>query len=295
MIDPRLPRRNLGIEGLRFVAALGIVWFHMQAPGQPFAYAALAVFLVLTADLSAGSLERGGTAAFLRGRVTRVLVPWLAWSGFYLALLIARGADLPDFAGDWRAVLIGPEIHLWFLPFVFLASVLVLAAQAWVSFARSLTVVLVAAVAGAALSLVAHNWANLPEPFAQWSFALPPFLLGLVMAHARRSGQDWAEPAFMFAVLGIALAAGATEGVLQLLIAWPVLWLVWRLPVRAAWLAPLGALSFGIYLIHPFFALVMFKFAPALEATLPGVVLVFAASALTVAILQRIPLLRRLV
>lgn len=55
---------NLSIEGLRFTAAFGIVWFHMQAPGQPFAYSALAVFLVLTADLSAGSLQRWGIRIF---------------------------------------------------------------------------------------------------------------------------------------------------------------------------------------------------------------------------------------
>ncbi|MFN4101139.1 MAG: acyltransferase family protein, partial [Pararhodobacter sp.] len=179
-----------------------------------------------------------------------------------------------------------------FLPFVLLASALVLAAHRFAQHPRS---VLAAAVILAALSLILHNREALPAPFAQWTFALPPFLLGLVMAQARSSGRVWAEPAFMVTVTGLAIAAGATEGLLQLLIAWPVLWVVWRMTLRGVWLAALGALSFGIYLIHPFFMLVLFKLSPALEATVPGVVLVFAASALTVAGLRRLPVLRRLV
>ena len=295
MADIRAPRQNHAIEGLRFLAALGIVWFHMQAPGQPYAYAALAVFLALTADLSAGALERGSLFGFWAKRFWRIAVPWVAWSAFYFAMRKATGLEAPEFWSDWRVFLIGPEIHLWFLPFVLIASMLVMIAQAWISLNGGINVLLAVFVALASVSLILHHWAGFDAPFAQWTFALPPFLLGLVMAHARRSGQDWAEPAFLFATMGITLAAGASDGLLQLLIAWPVLWVVWRLPLRNDWLPRLGALAFGIYLIHPFLALVLFKFAPGLESTVAGVVILFAASALAVAVMRRVPVLRAVV
>lgn len=295
MRDLSIAQKNHSIEGLRLIAALGIVWFHMQAPGQEIAYAALAVFLILTADLSSGSLQRSGTRVYLRNRVTRILFPWSVWSGLYLALAYARGVPISVHLADWRHILIGPEIHMWFLPFVFLASGFVLAAKRLVQTPRGFTLWLLLAIGFSTVSYLIHNWLSPPDPFAQWTFAIPPFLLGLIMAHARDRKLVWPEVLFIISVSGLTWAAGATEGVLQLLIAWPILRLFWSIPVPWDWLTKLGALSFGIYLIHPFFMLVMFKFAPALEATVPGVMLVFAASAAAVAILQRLPVFKRLV
>jgi len=289
------PEFHPPIEGLRFVAAFGIVWFHMQAPGQPYAYAALAVFLALTADLSLGVLDRGGPRVFLRRRLVRVGLPWVVWSAFYLAVGLATGVAMPDFLGDWRALLIGPEMHLWFLPFVLLASGLVLGVKLWADAAGSPNGPVILMALASFVALVAQTWGALPAPFAQWAFALPPFLLGLVMALARRFGAAWLEPAFLFAVIGLSLATQSTEGLLQLLIAWPVLWVVWRLPPGGNGLVELGGLSFGIYLIHPFLALVLFKFAPWAEGRILGVVGLFVVSALAVAVLRRVPGLRAIV
>lgn len=62
------PPRNGLVDYGRLVAAMGIVWFHSQAPGARLAYAALPFFLVLLAMPS-----RAG----LRVRAQRLLLPFL--------------------------------------------------------------------------------------------------------------------------------------------------------------------------------------------------------------------------
>ncbi len=65
--------------------------------------------------------------------------------------------------------------------------------------------------------------------------------------------------------------------------------LFWRLPLRGAWLAPLGKAAFGIYLVHPFFMLVVYKLAGPDVNRLLGAVLAFLMSWAAVAVLRRWP------
>ena len=156
--------RNGFLDYSRLVAALGIVWFHTQAPGTQIAYAALPFFLVLLSLPSRSSLK---------DRALRLLLPFLAWSAIYGALqvVLAWQSGRPLF-GWWQhaMLLTGTLVHLWFLPFAFLVALV----ATWLPQGRiSLAMPVLAA------GTLAVNGIPLAWPWYQWSFALVPVLVGL--------------------------------------------------------------------------------------------------------------------
>ena len=120
-------QRNGTLDYARLLAAFGIVFFHAGAPGGAIGYAALPFFLMLLVVLAFPGAVRVSFPAYLRGRVQRLLVPWVIWSGVYgvlkLAELVVTGAP---FGSEFslNMILTGTALHLWFLPFAFLAFVI---------------------------------------------------------------------------------------------------------------------------------------------------------------------------
>lgn len=156
--------RNGLIDYGRFLAALGIVWFNAQAPGDRIAYLALPFFLVLLALPSTSSLSM---------RAKRLLLPFLIWSVVFAMLntALALKNNSPPFEWwRWSMLLSGTWVHLWFLPFAFLAAVV----APW--FRHPL------ASLGAAIltaTLLAMYGSPRPIPFGQWAFAVIPVLVGI--------------------------------------------------------------------------------------------------------------------
>ena len=148
----------------RFLAALGIVWFHSQAPGGRIAYIALPFFLVLL------SMPSNSSVAI---RARRLLKPFLIWSLVFATVHIAFAikTQSPLFGWwEWHMLLTGTWIHLWFLPFAFLAAIL----APW--FQHPLASLGAAIIAALLLSL---EGAPTSVPFGQWSFGIIPVLVGI--------------------------------------------------------------------------------------------------------------------
>lgn len=156
--------RNGLIDYGRFLAALGIVWFNAQAPGDRIAYLALPFFLVLLALPSTSSLS---------ARAKRLLLPFLIWSVIFAMLntaLSLKTNSAPFEWWRWSMLLSGTWVHLWFLPFAFLAAVV----APW--FRHPL------ASLGAAIltaTLLALYGSPKPIPLGQWAFAVIPVLVGI--------------------------------------------------------------------------------------------------------------------
>ena len=96
---------------------------------------ALALFAILTAYLAVKSAERaGGSYAYLP-RAKRLILPWVVWSLFYWVVeaVVTDGPDKFRPLVDPWSLLYGGYIHLWFLPFIGLAMVLVSPAVAFVT------------------------------------------------------------------------------------------------------------------------------------------------------------------
>jgi len=148
----------------RFAAALGIVWFGLEAPGQRIAYIALPFLLVM---LMAPS--HTGVA----GRARRLLLPFLIWSVVFGVLhmaLVLKGNRPPFDWWSWDMVLMGTWGHLWILPFAFLASSI----APWLQH----PIASLGAAWTAALLIVVKGTPD-GMPFEQWSFGVIPVLVGI--------------------------------------------------------------------------------------------------------------------
>lgn len=296
-MSPKSSHR-LGIDLARFIAAFGVVVAHAEAsPRDWVGHLALALFAILTAYLAVQSAERaGGSYAYLP-RARRLILPWLAWSLFYrmVETVVSDDPDRFRLLSDPWSLLYGSYIHLWFLPFIGLAMVLVSPVVRHVTTPRRLTVALVLMLGPSAFLFWAQAALDLPQPLAQWAFTLPCYVLGLLLAKAHAMGRPVAALVAGTVLTGLAIWLGqAAPWTFTLLAGLAAFEISWRLPIRGAWALHLGQVAFGIYLIHPFLMLVVYKFAGPDVPVMAGAVLDFLLSWAVVAVLRRIPLFARI-
>lgn len=217
----------------RFLAALALVWFHSRAPGAGIAAAALPVFLVLLAVPSRSSVMQ---------RAERILVPFVSWCLVFAllrtALALKQGAA-PFSWWDWSMLVTGTWIHLWVLPFAFVAALL----APWFQhpLASMGTAFLVA-------FLLASEGTPDLVPFGQWSIGVIPVLVGIAF-------HSWGWRLAVITLLGswLILYFGRPMADISTMLAGTALALVClcaTLPATqlSAWCA---RLSLGIYLAHP--------------------------------------------
>lgn len=295
-MSPKSPHRQ-GIDLARFIAAFGVVVAHaLASPRDWVGHLALALFLILTAFLAVQSAQRAGGGYAFVPRARRLILPWLVWSAFFRLLDMAI-SDRPDrfmpLTDPW-SLLYGSYIHLWFLPFVGLAMVLVAPVVRHVTTPERLIMASVLLLGISAPLFWAHEALGMPEPLPQWAFALPCYVLGLLLAVAGPMGKTWVPlvTGLLLTALSEVLGQGAPWAA-TILIALVGFEVFWRLPIRGRWLSALGQVSFGIYLVHPFFMLVVYKLMGPEVNRMLGAVLAFLMSWAAVAVLRRFPLFAR--
>jgi hypothetical protein len=183
----------------------------------------------------------------------------LAWSVFYAVVAVAEGLRHGESPLAWWsswAWLVGPSIHLWFLPFAFLVAL------GLYPLARRLrahaTVPWFAGIAVATVVACVADRSELPVPFGQWASVLPAVVLGVGLAAIPvGTAIEWKRLFALAAVVLLAFAGTAAFGHLR--VGLPMA--VGLLPVVIAWAiaTPAGPrliawsrLSLGVYLVHPF-------------------------------------------
>lgn len=269
---PKVGLGNISASAfLRVFACVCIVWFHTDPHGfvKGIGGIGLAIFLFFS-FMYAGDHRDIGTA--LKRRSRRLLVPWAGWYLVYATIRfwVARGVppELHSLTSIWT-LLDWPAIHLWYLPFVFFAS---LAFLGFGAIATSIpTWIRIAITLGAGLGMLSimGGISVEPLPLGIAVRALPAVALGQVYGYClktecrkKQMGQFvaiaalvaaacipnwfWGEQGRMVAI------AGTVSSLLMILY-------TLRLP-RYRLILRLGSLTPGIYLAHPFAALVLWKF-----------------------------------
>ena len=273
-VASRLP----ALDATRIFATLGVIWFHaiecesLHASGVLGRYSVSFYTLAAILFLVLSSFRRQRSfSAYAVDRLRRLGLPFLGWSVIsFLTLYILNNLgyhiDMPQFSPD--LLLDGGTIHLWFLPFLFVASLLVYPLARWMHEKpkRQYTLAIASVIMALALDLNLLNWVPLPN----WSF-LQHFLdlssyrwsavyWGIAIAvlwHNGFSSSKLLKPlAFAGAFTLIALTIYQwNDGLVSQLKTYGGLGLLFI--ALAPWkhrfvllLAPIGRLSAGIYFAH---------------------------------------------
>lgn len=294
-------RRSVDLA--RFVAAFGIVWDHARAPYADIGYTALALFLVLTSYLAVGSFERSDGRGFWLSRAQRIALPWLFWCAFYWAVFNVVSDEPFHLLTDPWTLLIGPSIHLWFLPFVMIFLVTI----PWVSrfidrparmYAAAALLVIVSVPLGLLHAQLAPaawfiNPGVFPQPLPQWFFSLPLFWFGAILAAGKRMGLVWPVVAAAALVSAVLYSRSPEFASVQMILVAVIFEIVWRINIKGSWPTWLAGFAFGIYLLHPATMLVAFKlFSDTVDRSFAALFAFALAWALTAA-LQRVPGINR--
>ena len=278
------------IELLRVVSAFGIVWFHSGAVGHDIAYSGLIVFVVLSLYLSAQSTMASKS---VMSRAKRLLVPWVVWFVFYGAINLAKHKPLiPLDNGIASGILVGTSIHLWYMPFIFIILIIFdwlrdRITPRFIGYACAILAILI--------FITASDWRlwslNLGAPFAQYAHAVNGALIGVFLAYYYTL-PNLARSALLLIILALAayLAVLPMPGVgvpylLGISVSAAVLLFNRSLPgkINFNWLSEC---ALGIYLIHPFCFMIVYKIN--LISGLSTPIVVFVASVVSVALLKRI-------
>jgi hypothetical protein len=271
----------------------------VQHPSREVFYFSITIFLALTfyftPSVPPPSADNGAYNTYRR--YFRLLLPWLFWCAVFKVVYAYQHRDIFALVSvsDPYSLLIGPSIHLWYLPFTVMGLWLLSHLSAHVSTKGS---VVWASITFAVISAVGyrmHDIHALPDPFAQWAGSMGATLFGFLIGRSRPLGVSIVPLAMLVGLASLYWIFG--DG------GWPPYVIAGILVFYAAlnfrssipYAKKLGVISFGIYLIHPLVMWVWFRFAPSGVPDAVAAIVVFALAALATLALRKIPVMRSVI
>lgn len=277
--DARASKRIGGVDAMRFLAVLGVIWVHAMSSASAmrststFGKFGMTFFAFAAVWLVFESLRRNPARSmtqFMWARFRRLYVPFLAWSVIYLIIrdykheVVIKSSWVSLSPADF---LIGTSYHLWFLPVVFL-SVIACFALAKLVLARPdlRAPLIVACLVGSSVVFAMHPD---PSPTAAVGGAFlmdrmvvfgPAVLLAIAFSliYPLLPRDLWSEPIF---AVGALLLVPVMLGLLYISRATPqatveagficLLLALVRTPLPLVpVLAKPGSIAYGVYLVH---------------------------------------------
>jgi len=304
--------RIANIERLRILSAFGVASFHTHDwfP-RSFGVVGFIVLLLSFCVFVVNRPEPYGFTDLAKRKAERLLKPWLFWSLVYGAVGLAKMIylDVP-FSDVFSATMLltGTRIHLWFLPFGFVAALLLVLVHRRMPKTPEIFNIVAAALVGMLCVFgcsVIQSGVQLPVPLVQWTLGFPAIPLGLAIGRTTvlPNPRD-RRNLYLFVVFSTVAAYTActvvtwlqhgvwfddgSEFAVRYCISIAVLcsalhWQGSLGPISGT----LGSLSYGVYLAHPLVLVFVNRTAIAVHHPLVLLFLVLAASMLITLVLKR--------
>lgn len=300
--------RIANIERLRILAACGVASFHThlvfpRSLGVIGFIILMLCFCVFTVNKS----RPYDLADLARQRAQRLLKPWLFWSVVYGILALAKVIyeDVP-FSEVFSPTmfLTGTRIHLWFLPFAFVAAVfLVLVHRTIITIPIGVTIpsaVVIGALCLFGCSILTQSVQPLKTPVGQWLLGLPAVPLGFAIGQStlletsqHRHRYLWVFSATVVSGLALALLGFRVKFAVRYIVAVAMVCSVLYWPGKPDVISrTLAPLSYGIYLIHPLVVAFLIRLMSVEQHPFVLFVLVIFVSALMTLIIKRTALMQ---
>jgi len=270
---------------IRVVAALCIILFHCLPPShplRPYGYVGVVLFLLISTTLMGLRASQQSLWDYSLRRGKQILRPWLFWTVIYSLFVLVFGPQVLPLEGGAAAKILayslgGSAIHLWYLPFIFLVSLLVWGLRrlslvqvnleeqnsATAKLQRIWRISLIGLGAGT-ICLNVNGVFNHPMgwPWEQWLTSLPAVFLGLAIASclqlSPQSSRRWIVAICVAVLLACCWLWGqAGRDVSYRYIAAygigvPLLCISFGFKDQACppWLESLSSVTLGVYLVH---------------------------------------------
>ena len=307
--------RIANIERLRIVSAFGVASFHTHNwfP-RSIGVTGFIILLLSFCAFIVDKTEPYGVVKVANRKAQRLLKPWLFWSVVYGGLGLAKMVhDNVSFSDVFSPTMLltGTRIHLWFLPFAFVASLFLAAVHRKILGIPD-SFVIIAAISIGALSIfgcsIIQSRLSPPTPLAQWMLGLPAIPFGFAIGRTRILDKyEDRRKYFVFIILSTMAACAACMALARLSygtwfdygIKFSVRYLASLLIFCSAlhWCgkldpisANLASLSYGIYLIHPLVIVPFYQFGIAVQRPLLLLFFVLSISSLIIWVLKKTPI-----
>jgi peptidoglycan/LPS O-acetylase OafA/YrhL len=255
------------VDRLRILAAIGVASFHTH-PAFPRCIGVIS-FIILMLSFGAFVANRQhkyDIGDLARRKTRRLLKPWLFWSAVYAAVgLIKVFIEDVSFSEVFSPsmLLTGTRIHLWFLPFAFIAALILAQVHNATTKQNELPKIYLGIAVGILCLLICSavlRYADPGAPIRQWMLGIPAVPLGfalgrtLILSDPRQRRNIYVLVSVLIAAAGAALAWQGISRRLALshCVAIPIVCasLYWPGDLDSV-SRRLAALSYGIYLSHP--------------------------------------------
>jgi surface polysaccharide O-acyltransferase-like enzyme len=245
------------IELLRIFSAFGIVWFHSPITiGKHIAYSGLIIFLIISTYFSSHPYKK---IKSFSDKARRLLVPWLLWFLFYGLINIMLGKAFIDTNKSIiEGILSGTKIHLWFMPFIFMAVIFFDFIKKYI---KKDYMNLICTFFIVTILFTSDIWkpytAKLGSPWWQYANALVGLFIGVILANISTLTNQRKLNVAILCILALSIIMFLYSVIdISYFIAIVITTIVilkkqdFFLTVKVTWLSKA---TLGIYFLHPFF------------------------------------------